>query len=194
MQHDADTSQSLLERVKNQADGSSWRDFFDLYQPLLVRFARSRGLTKADADDVAQDCMVVLSKKMRSFDYARSKGKFRNFIFTLACNAITDMFRRRRPRAARTGEISSFEQSQDEWLSDWDRAWLREHLQYAMKRVEVQFSPQTMTAFQMQVIEENPVEEVCRRLDLTPDQVYKAKSRVTLRMRAELKRLVGDVL
>ena len=40
----ATTRTSLLERVKDPHARESWREFFGIYQPLLYRYARTRGL------------------------------------------------------------------------------------------------------------------------------------------------------
>ena len=43
------TRPSLLIRVRDPADADAWRQFLDLYGPLVYRFARKRGLQDADA-------------------------------------------------------------------------------------------------------------------------------------------------
>ena len=169
------TNQSLLRRVKNRSDAASWREFFDLYQPVLVRYARMRGLSRADADDVAQECLRVLTREMPRFDYSHSRGRFKGFLWTLANNAIGQMFRKRRPRVARSAEVAGLKERPEKSRADWDRLWHREHLKYCLARVEARFTPQTVAAFKLYALQECPVAEVSRRLGLTPNQVYLAK-------------------
>jgi RNA polymerase sigma-70 factor, ECF subfamily len=47
-----ETSHSLIFRVKNPADGAAWTEFLGIYQPVVCRMARRRGLQDADAQDV----------------------------------------------------------------------------------------------------------------------------------------------
>lgn len=188
------TNRSLLRRIKNRSDSRSWREFFDLYFPLLIRFARKRGLARADAEDVAQECMRILSNQMRSFDYSRSRGKFKNFLATMVNNAVNNARRKRRPRQVRPGELSQEQQPQDQLHEVWERVWLREHLRYCIKLIKTRFSPETLAAFNLYAVDGQPVERVCEKLGMSANQVYKAKSRVTERLRAEMKRLVGDDL
>jgi len=190
---DDSTDQSLLRRVRNRNDSAAWREFFALYQPMLVRYARMRGLSQADAEDVAQNCMHALSKNLRSFDYSRSRGRFKSFVWTLANNAIANMFRRRRPRVARTSELAKIKQPDEASREAWDQTWLREHLRCCLRQVETRFAKHTIAAFKLYAIQQRPIEEVCRQLDLSPNQVHQAKSRVTQRLRAEMRRLIGDV-
>src|SRR6185436_2435368 len=43
------TRHSLLQRLKNWEDQSSWRDFFDTYWKLIYSFARRAGLSEQEA-------------------------------------------------------------------------------------------------------------------------------------------------
>jgi RNA polymerase sigma-70 factor (ECF subfamily) len=189
------TRPSLLIRVKRPDDGSAWREFYKLYAPLLARFGRSRGLSPEEAEDVAQECMNVLARKMPTFDYSKGKGSFKNYLFTQVCNQITDRLRKKRPRQAESGELRRLPASEDKDVArEWEHHWLQEHLAYCLKKIESDFSPTTVAAFKLYVLENWPVDKVCDTLSVGANQVYLAKSRVTRRLRSELTELVGDVL
>ena len=50
-----DTRSSLLLRVKNKAsDEHAWQQFAELYQPVIMRMAKAKGMQEADAQDLAQ--------------------------------------------------------------------------------------------------------------------------------------------
>jgi len=189
------TRPSLLVRVKQPNDGNAWREFFDLYVPLLARFARSRGLKAEEAEDVAQECMNVLARTMPNFDYSRDKGSFKNYLFTQVSHQIADRLRRKRPRQAESGELRRLPAPEDDDAAkQWEHHWLKEHLAYCLKNIEGEFAPTTMTAFKLYVLEEWAVEKVCAVLNISSNQVYLAKSRVTRRLRGELTELVGEIL
>ena len=94
------TSESLLARVKDLRDTESWRRFVEIYEPLLYRYARLRGLSREDASEVKQECLTRLVEVMPHFEYLRERGKFKTWLYRLANNKIRDMFKRRRPRTS----------------------------------------------------------------------------------------------
>jgi len=63
------TRQSLIERLRRWDDQESWRDFFDLYWGLLYGTAMKSGLNDPEAQDVAQDTIILVAKKMSRFKY-----------------------------------------------------------------------------------------------------------------------------
>ena len=60
----ADARASLLGRLKDWEDQTSWREFFDTYWRLIYTVARKAGLTAAEAQDVVQDTSLVVAKKL----------------------------------------------------------------------------------------------------------------------------------
>ena len=44
-----ETSHSLIERVHDSANGAAWAEFPGIYQPVVYRMARRRGLQDADS-------------------------------------------------------------------------------------------------------------------------------------------------
>lgn len=186
------TRASLLRRVRDRGDDLSWRDFVEIYDPLLYRYARLRGLNHENAQEVVQECMTLLVQKMPSFDYARSKGQFKSWLKRIASNKINDMFKRRRPSG---GESADFcrpqvrEKTQDEM---WEAQWRRKHLRYCLKQVLSQVSETTRQAFELHVVSEWPVDRVAETLNISADQVYASKSRITHKLRKRFQELTGD--
>ena len=50
-----ETRQSLLLRLKDATQQEAWQEFVDIYEPLVYRLARKRGLQHADAMDISQE-------------------------------------------------------------------------------------------------------------------------------------------
>ncbi len=63
------TRKTLLARVKDPADAVAWRQFHELYAPLLYRYARRKGLTRSDAEEVRDQCMAVVVEKIGGFEW-----------------------------------------------------------------------------------------------------------------------------
>lgn len=57
MHLDPETRQSLLVRLRDRDDARAWEDFVKIYEPLLYRLIRRRGLQHADAQELTQDAL-----------------------------------------------------------------------------------------------------------------------------------------
>lgn len=51
-------------------------------------------------------------------------------------------------------------------------------MHHLLETLRPRFDPRTWQAFRLQVMERLPAEEVAQRLDLSPNSVYVAKSRI----------------
>jgi RNA polymerase sigma-70 factor (ECF subfamily) len=187
------TSVTLLERVRNRRDDDAWKEFHRIYAPLIARYAHRRGLGRADAEEIAQDCMQDLARAMPNFVYARQKGRFKAYVKTVADHRIDRWLRRPRPSLASQSRMDRLRPRLDPEAA-WDRLWLREHLLYCLGVLESKSVDSTIRAFRLYALEDWPVEKVCGELDLTPNQVYLAKSRMTRRLRKAMRLHLGDVL
>ncbi|MSU64358.1 MAG: hypothetical protein EXS31_18545 [Pedosphaera sp.] len=97
------TRWSLLERLKNTDDQESWREFFATYRNLIHSVALRSGLTEAEADDVVQDTIIAVAKKMPGFDARPEAGSFKSFLLLITRRRIVDQFRKRPPASASPG-------------------------------------------------------------------------------------------
>src|SRR6188472_4115314 len=93
------TRATLIQRLKNWQDQSSWQDFFDTYWKLIYSVALKGCLTEAEAQDVVQETMLSVAKQMPSFKYDPSVGSFKSWLLTLTRWRIIDQFRKRGPIA-----------------------------------------------------------------------------------------------
>ena len=103
-----ETSHSLIARVKDLGDGAAWAEFLGIYQPVVFRMARRRGLQDADAQDVLQQVFLSISKSIEGWIPGDLQPPFRAWLTTIARNAITKALTRR-PRDAATGSTSMVE-------------------------------------------------------------------------------------
>src|SRR2546422_749574 len=89
------TRPSLLARLKDWSQQTAWREFDHDYAPLLRNVARKAGLTEAEADEVAQETLIAVAKKIGEFKHAGQRGSFRAWLFQQARWRIADQFRAR---------------------------------------------------------------------------------------------------
>jgi len=84
MKHDQDelipTRASLLHRLKNWQDESSWQEFFNIYWKLIYGVARKAGMSDFEAQDVVQETLISVAKHMPTFEYDPSIGSFKTWL------------------------------------------------------------------------------------------------------------------
>src|SRR5437762_12030635 len=91
------TRATLLQRLKNWQDQSSWQDFFDTYWKLIYGIARKAGLTEAEAQDVVQETMASVAKHMPTFNYNLAIGSFKAWLLNMTHWRIIGQLRKRGP-------------------------------------------------------------------------------------------------
>jgi hypothetical protein len=94
------TRATLIQRLKDWQDQSSWQDFFDTYWKLIYGVALKGGLTAAEAQDVVQETMISVAKHMPTFEYDPAIGSFKTWLLNMTRWRITDQLRKRGPFAA----------------------------------------------------------------------------------------------
>lgn len=188
-----DTSRSLLDRLRGRPDDQmSWRRFEGLYTPLIRKWLTGQGTPEADAEDLAQDILVVILRELPDFDHNGRKGAFRAWVRSVTVNRLRGYWRSRR-----NGPVNGLEERLDR-LEDEDgepaRAWDREHDEHVvaqvMRLVEPEFAPSTWRAFRRTVVDGVAAAEVAAELGLSANAVLIAKSRVLRRLREEVRGLV----
>lgn len=186
------TRSSLLQRVRDPAHAGAWREFHDLYVPLLTAYARRRGLDPAEAEDLAADVLGKLRAALPAFRYDRTRGRFRSYLWRLTYNAIVTRWRRRRSRnraearAARP-EADGPEADGPEAIESEEAFWMEMHrrrvLTFTMEQVRGRSHPRTWSCFEQHVLQGRPAAEVAAGLGLSKNAVYINSSRVLGRVR-----------
>jgi RNA polymerase sigma-70 factor (ECF subfamily) len=186
------TRASLLERLKDLGDQTSWQEFYQTYHELIYSVARRAGLNENEADDVVQETLIAVVRKMPGFTYDPTKDSFKGWLLTVTRWEIGDQLQRRardQERRASPGRhedqstrTATIERVPDpggsELLSIWDEEWGKHVLQKALARVKRQVNPQHYEIYHLHVILGQPVSEVIRALRVNRGQIYLAKHRV----------------
>lgn len=189
------THLTFLLRLRDRADKLSWPEFHDRYGQLLYRYARSRGASHADAEDVVQEVEMYLFKAIEGFEYDARKGRFRAYLRSAVVHALA----RRADKQAKQPIIldprnfdyltGHKEASMD---ARWEREWQLHRLRWAMQSVRDACEPVTLQAFEMHVLAGKSVEETAEALGLSTASVYQAKSRVLKRLKERLAEVDPD--
>jgi RNA polymerase sigma factor (sigma-70 family) len=187
------TRPSLLLRIKNPRDTEAWAQFQDLYAPLLYRYARAHGLNHEDAEDVRATCYETVVRQIAEFDYQKEKGGFKAWLRTLVSRRVIDLRRKHRELAADSQELAEVPAREPALDELWEAQWREQRLCYCVEQVAQEVPEITFQAFQFLVRDQCSVQDVCDRLGLTPNQVYKAKARVLELVRSRMAALDSDV-
>ncbi len=185
-----DTSHSLIFRVKNPADGAAWTEFLGIYQPVVFRMARRRGLQDADAQDVMQQVFLSISKSIEGWVPGDLKLPFRAWLTTIARNAITKALTRR-PRDSATGSTSMVElldaqPDPQETTAEILAEARKELIRWATEQIRSEFSEATWNVFWRTAIEGVPIAEVAKSTGRSAGAMYVARYRVIARLREKV--------
>ncbi len=189
------TRPSLLARVRDVHDAEAWQTFVALYAPLIYRYVRQRGLQDADAADLTQEVMGAVVRAIRTFEYRPERGRFRDWLRTIARRRLARFLRGRscRPEMTRYIEdIDDLEVGEERSDADWDDAFNARVLVTALARIRPRFQPMTWRAFECVWLEDRSAAETARELSIGIDSVYLAKSRVLKRLEKEVQEIVED--
>ncbi|MGH8047248.1 MAG: RNA polymerase sigma factor [Chthoniobacterales bacterium] len=191
------TRRSLVERLANRSDRRIWQEFFDTYWKLIYSVARKSGLSDAEAQDVVQETIITVSRKIDKLRYDPSVGSFKGWLLHMTRWRIADQFRKREPAHAdqptldesrRTAPIDRIADGFD-IESVWDEEWRAHLIEAAMNRVKRRVDPKQFQIFDCYVVREWPAQKVAKQLRVNIAQVYLAKHRVSALVRREIETL-----
>lgn len=197
------TRPTLLFRLRNWEDDTSWNEFYHLYHNFVFGLARRSGLSHADAEEVTQDVFTRVAETIHNFESNPARGSFRGWLANLTRWRIKDKFRARRPDqqtpspgpaappSEGTRTIEGIEDPGDSG-SPWGDAaaeeceWQRQVLDAALARLARRVPARQFQVFELYKRQNWPVLRVARELRVNPATVYVISHRLTKLVRAEV--------
>ena len=157
----------------------------------------------ADAQDVVQETVLTVLRKIKEFEYNRDKGSFKGWLKVITRSRIMDHWRKssRQPEKNTNQGTERETSGLDESLPDpegfelekiWEQEWLSNIHSIALDRVKQQVSPQQFQIFDCYVLKEWSVEEIKKKLNFSSGQIYMAKHRVGKLFKQELQLLMEE--
>ena len=192
-----DTRISLILRLPRSADAAAWREFVELYEPLVLRFARRRGLQEADAQDLVQRVFTSVAGAVDRWQPDPKRGKFRAWLFRIARNHLINqaaLRRRERPVGGST-QVRRLHDEIDQRVleaTDVELEYRRAVFESAAARVKRLVQPATWTAFWETMVVGRSCESVGEELNMSVGAIYVARSRVVARLRAVAEELEAN--
>lgn len=201
------TRDSLIARLRDLDDADSWSDFHQTYERVVRGLARKRGLTEAEAEEVAQEVFKRIAETIHDFERSARSGSFRRWLYQLARWRSDDKIRERgripvAPLPDQTGTDSGQEPAIDRLPDPNDSAETleaearRQLLRAALDRLRKRVSARDLQIFQLLVLEEWTPSKAAQFFGISTALVYVVRHRVGQLLRSELdsirKRLAAD--
>ena len=180
-------------------DDKAWVDFYELYAPIIVSFARKKGCSKELAEDVLQETTMVLMRYLKNFEYDRNRGRFKSLLFKITDSKIVDAFRR-------CGKISKLENveflnkmSASEGMTGlaerealWDKEWKERILHESFQQAKNRVNPRTFKCFEEIYLKEKPIKDVAMEMKISPNLISQHKFKVMKIITETAKKLIGE--
>jgi RNA polymerase sigma-70 factor (ECF subfamily) len=169
--------------------------------------ASKSGLTHPESQEVVQETVLAVSRKIGEFRADPAAGSFKSWLFTLIRWRITDQFRKR----ARAGELRHHKSAKpdpdevttatEERVPDptnalealWEDEWRQNVLESALEKLKTQVNPKHYQIFYQLTIKQQPSAAVARTLGVSVAQVYLVRHRLTRLFKQAMKESEGQV-
>ncbi|HEY0457449.1 MAG TPA: sigma-70 family RNA polymerase sigma factor, partial [Verrucomicrobiae bacterium] len=147
-------------------------------------------LTNEEAQDVVQDTVISVSRKIQEFRADPEAGSFKSWLLNLTRWRIIDQIRKRSPevplqhrRADRSEHTPITNQIPDpaglELEKIWEEEWNSNLLKAALEKVQNQVNARHYQVFYLHVVQGVDPEKVASITGISTDQVYVIKHRLT---------------
>lgn len=180
------TRGSLLIRLRDAQNHAAWREFVELYQPVIYRLCRRRGVRHSDAEDLVQQVLILVARAVDRFDASSERGTFRGWLYRISHNVIVNFLSRDLPKNRATGGDDSavLTAAAEKENSSLVRMEVRRQLfREAAQRAREEFEESTFRAFWLTAVEDISIEDAATQLNKSTGAIYAARSRVLKRLR-----------
>lgn len=199
------TRLSLINSLKNSGGEAAWERFYHTYSGVLVSFARRQGCDDHAALDVLQESLMVVLRKLGTFEYDTERGRFRNWLLTIAANKVREA--KRRAKLDRMISLDAGEEegrSLAETLSDsshdatevLENDWRQTLVEEALRQIlnDPRTDAESVAVFRAVALENQPVSTVAIRHGMTANNVYQIKNRLLNRIRSIVAQLENGLM
>lgn len=186
------TGATLFALLERPTDPAAWQAFVTRYRPAIQRWCRHWGLREQDADDVTQDVLLKLCKRLQTFVYDPAKS-FRAYLKTITRNAWIDLLNDRGRSVPGSGDNQVLEQlwniPDGAFEQEAEEEHRREIAEIALQKVQLRVEPRTWEVFQLLALEQRSGAEVAAQLKMTPSAAFRAKNRVLTMLKETIRKL-----
>lgn len=188
--HFPQTRSSIIHGLQTDAP-DAWSQFFELYAPVVYRFAKHARLSDRAADEVLSTVMYNMVIAVRNgFELDREKGRFRHY-FRKVVNRVIAAARHPKQDASSVDERSD-PQDLDQTFAHIEAS---EYLNYCLKRLERESTAPVrhIEIFRQYVLEEQSPDQLARKFQISRARVYAIKNEITASLRTIHTELIDEM-
>jgi RNA polymerase sigma-70 factor (ECF subfamily) len=180
------TNVTLLEKIIS-GDEISWDTFQKMYSPLIRKCGCQWGLNDDECDELIQEVMLTFFCDCHTFKYDRTKGRFREYLRSIARSNTFSLLKKRDASRHLTGSNEPLlDYAFDE---KWDAEWHNYLFQEALNILQRDMEDLSFRSFRMYAVEQMPPAEVAAELGISVNAVYVNKSRALAHLRQTIRLL-----
>lgn len=192
----SDTSASLLLQIRDDTKNEqAWQLFVDRYGGKIYGWCLNRQLQPSDAEDVTQNILYKLARRLKSFEYNPDQS-FRGWLHRVSKNAINDFFAEQNGIRVRGGSWNDVHldlaQAREELTNRIASAFDLELMDRAISRVKQRVSSDRFDAWDLMARQRMSGENVANQLKMKIATVYTAKNQVQKLIQEEIQLLESD--
>jgi RNA polymerase sigma-70 factor (ECF subfamily) len=186
------TRVSLLLRLQDVADHSSWKEFYDRYRRFIFRAAQGKGLSQEDAEEVLQDTVISVAKGLPNFTYSPAGGSFKGWLMTITRRKVVDKLRKQGRQVPTTDlDGATVEKITADGCFEpaWEIEWHNNLLQAATDQLRLAVTPRSFQIFDWTVRMGRSTKETAEAFGISTVLVRVTKYRVLRKFKSILQRL-----
>ena len=190
------TNPTLLQRVKNLYDDSSWDEFNKYYNPYIMMVVKSLKISHTHAEEITQMIMIKIWKSIPKFNYDPNKGNFRGWIRTITVNTVRNYVVTKAYKQVsldkinETGDHSEITENYLESAIEKiaDREWENYICKMAWENIQHHYREKVKLVFD-ELYKGTDCSIIAEKLDLKRNTVYKYRKRIHEKLFKEIRRL-----
>ena len=193
-----ETSTTWLQELRaSPARSAGWRFLIDSYGPFVTGILIRRGVDRAAAEDISQDVLTIVWKKIGEFERQRT-GSFRTWLRAITINCFRDYQKSKASRRRAVGgtDMLCLAAEMEDPHGDFTRIWNSKHTEHLLdeliKAVTPEFTAKSIDIFRRLAIQRESVEAVATELGMTKNACIVSRSRVFKRLKQVAAELFAD--
>lgn len=187
------TRQSLLMRLKDTHDESSWDEFVSIYKNYILAIIRNMKVNKHDAEDLLQSILLKLWRKLPTFEYDPGKGQFRYWLGRVTKNDVfkfcNKKMRRNESSPEEDEELDTEDPEVDKMI---EKEWQNYIAEKAWDKISKKFGQKILDVF-LCFAEGHTGPVVAEKMNMAENTAYVYKLRVQKALHKEMVRLEFDL-
>jgi RNA polymerase sigma-70 factor (ECF subfamily) len=176
------TRPSLIHRVRDPKASSSWAEFQEIYEPLLIGYVQAQGVSRDDVGDMVQETFLRLLRALPQFKLDHRRGQFRTWLYQITRSVVIDHFRIKAGRDKRLKEwwerFGKHLAAQEQPGEDWNQAMRQRVLEVAHQQVQKRTNPKCWYCYKQRLRRGRPGADIARELQIDLNTVYVYCARV----------------